>query len=280
MRGFWEFWRRFRRNLAAVSGIVVLVAVIAMTLGAEFYYDYGPLELVSQPFLRPGVDPRFPMGTDILGRDVMAGIAFGARVSLLIGVVATIVAVFLGTAIGALSGYYGGWIDDVLVRFTEIFQTVPSFMLLIVLVGIFQPSIPTIVVAIGVVSWPWVARLVRAEFISLRDREFVQAGVSVGMSDARIIFTQILPNALPPIIVSSSMIVAQAILNESALAFLGLGDPNVMSWGAMIGSGRAVLREAPYLTILPGLAILLTVLALNLMGDGLNDVLNPRHKER
>ena len=280
MRTFAELRRAYRRNAAALAGTVILVAVVLMAVSANVIFSYGPLEMVTRPLLEPGMDAQFPLGSDKLGRDVLAGIFYGARISLLIGIVATLVAVVAGTTIGALAGYYGGWIDDALMRVTEIFQIMPPFLFLIVLVGIFQPSVLTIVLAIGAVSWPWVARLVRAEFLSLREREFVQASIGIGMGDARIIFTQILPNALPPVIVSSSMIVARSILNESALAFLGLGDPNLMSWGAMIGSGRDVLRQAAYLSAVPGIAILLTVLALNVVGDGLNDALNPRHKER
>jgi peptide/nickel transport system permease protein len=177
---------------------------------------------------------------------------------------------------GGLAGYYGGWVDDVLMRVTEIFQTIPSFIFAILLVAILKPSIESVVIAIAVVSWPAVARLVRGEFMSLREREFVQACVCLGMSTGRILVLQILPNALSPIIVAGSLMVATAILIESALAFLGLGDPNVMSWGFLIGAGRTVLRSAWWVCTFPGIAILLTVLAINLVGEGLNDALNPR----
>jgi peptide/nickel transport system permease protein len=165
-------------------------------------------------------------------------------------------------------------------RVTEFFQTIPNFVLLIVLVALFTPSVASIVVAIGVVSWPPVARIVRGEFLSLRAREFVQAAVLLGESDTRIIATQILPNALSPIIVSASLLVATSILLESALSFLGLGDPNLMSWGYMIGAARTLIRRAWWMSVFPGLAIVLTVLALNLIGDGLNDALNPRISRR
>jgi peptide/nickel transport system permease protein len=207
---------------------------------------------------------------------VAAGIAHGARTSLLIGLIATAVALVLGSLMGGLAGYYGGWVDDVLMRVTEIFQTIPSFIFAILLVAILKPSIESVVIAIAVVSWPAVARLVRGEFMSLREREFVQACVCLGMSTGRILVLQILPNALSPIIVAGSLMVATAILIESALAFLGLGDPNVMSWGFLIGAGRTVLRSAWWVCTFPGIAILLTVLAINLVGEGLNDALNPR----
>ncbi|MDE0147318.1 MAG: ABC transporter permease [Rhodospirillaceae bacterium] len=278
MRRLTEFWRRYRRNVLAVLAFGVLLVVAAMAVFADLLYPQGPWEMVTRPFLWPGDRSQHLLGSDMLGRDVMAGIVHGSRVSLLIGVVATAVAFIIGTLVGATAGYFRGWVDDVLMRFTEIFQTIPPFMFLIVLVAIFKPSVTTITLAIGIVSWPTLARLVRSEFLTLRERDFVQAGFVIGMSNTRIILTQILPNALPPVIVTSSVIVATAIINESALSFLGLGDPNLMSWGTMIGAGRQVLRNAWYLTALPGIAILLTVLALNIAGDGLNDALNPRLK--
>ena len=280
MTGFASFWRSYKKNRGAVLGLGVLLLLICMMTFAGSLYPQSPFSMVARPMLPPGMNPLFPLGSDALGRDVAAGIVHGSLVTMAIAFVATLVAIFLGTSVGAIAGYYGGWIDDALVRLIEIFQTVPQFMLLVVLVGIFQPTISTIVISIGVVSWPAVARLVRAEFLTLRDREFVQAATVIGMSDLRIVLTQLLPNALAPIIVMASVIVSQAILNESALSFLGLGDPNVMTWGSMIGGARDVLRVAPYLTVIPGIAILISVLAFNLIGDGMNDAFNPRRRER
>ena len=217
-----------------------------------------------------------PLGTDALGRDVMAGLVHGARISLLVGLVSTVVALLIGVPIGALAGYFGGFIDDALMRFTEFFQTIPSFALAIVLLAIFQPSLFYVILAIAIVSWPPVARLVRGEVLSLRSREYVEAAMLSGQGTLQIITRQILPNALPPIIVLASLMVATAILLESSLSFLGLGDPNVMSWGYMIGTARTVMRTAWWLSFIPGVAILLTVLAMNLIGEGLNDALNPR----
>lgn len=280
MRELRDVWRRYRRNRAAVVGLVLLVLVLLIAISAPALYPVDPWSIVARPFLWPGENPQFPLGSDSLGRDVAAGIFHGARVSLLIGVVATLAAVIIGVIVGAFAGYYGGWIDEGLMRLTEVFQTMPFFIFAIVVVAMFKPSIVTIVLAIATVSWPAVARLVRGQFISLRNREFVQAGITMGMGDGRIIFRQILPNTLAPIIVTSSVMIATAILTEASLSFLGLGDPNVMTWGAMIGAGRSALRTAWYLTVLPGSAILITVLAINLMGDGLNDALNPRLKDR
>lgn len=272
--------RRFARNKPAVAGVVILLAVVVMAVLAPMLYPGDPWDMVAEPFLAPGADPAYPLGSDMMGRDLAAGIFHGARVSLLIGLVATGVALLLGVSFGALAGYFGGWVDNVLMRVTELFQTIPAFLFAIVLVAIFKPSVTTIVLAIGVVSWPPVARLTRGEFLSLRSREFVQACIAMGMGDLRIILLHCLPNALPPIIVTGSLMVATAILTEAGLAFLGLGDPNVMSWGTIIGAGREVLRTAWYVCTLPGVAILFTVLALNLVGEGLNDALNPRLKER
>jgi peptide/nickel transport system permease protein len=236
--------------------------------------------MVQRPFLPPFEMEGLPLGTDAVGRDVLSGLFHGARVSLLVGLVSTAVALVIGIPIGALAGYYGGLVDDALMRFTEFFQTIPSFALAIVLLAIFQPTLAYVILAIAIVSWPPVARLVRGEVLSLRNREFVEAATLSGQGDLRIIARQVLPNALPPIIVLASLMVATAILLESALSFLGLGDPNVMSWGYMIGAARTVLRTAWWLSFIPGIAILLTVLALNLIGEGLNDALNPRLRVR
>jgi peptide/nickel transport system permease protein len=240
------FLARFARNLPALGGALILLVVIAMALAAPVLYPDSPWDMVAEPFLAPGADPAYPLGSDMMGRDLAAGIFHGARVSLVIGVVATVVALLLGVTIGALAGYFGGGVDNALMRLTELFQTIPAFLFAIVLVAIFQPSVATIVLAIGVVSWPPVARLTRGEFLSLRSREFVQACIAMGMGDLRIIVLHCLPNALAPIVVTGSLMVASAILTEAGLAFLGLGDPNVMSWGTIIGAGREVLRSAWY----------------------------------
>ncbi|MBC7433616.1 MAG: ABC transporter permease [Rubritepida sp.] len=270
-----DFWRRYRRNKGAVVGLVVLVVVIIMAATAPWLFPGSPWDMASAPFLPPG-EMDMLLGTDSLGRDVAAGIAHGARVSLLVGAISTVVALSIGVTLGAIAGYLGGWVDDVVMRFTEFFQTIPSFVLAILLVAIFTPTIRSVVGAIAVVSWPPVARVVRAEFLSLRGREFVQAAEVLGKSRLSIVLGDILPNALSPIIVLASLMVASAILLESALSFLGLGDPNLMTWGFLIGSGRSVIRLAWWMSVFPGVAIFLTVLSLNLVGEGLSDALNPR----
>lgn len=269
-----EFWKRFSRNKGAVIGLFVLSFVVFLAITAGSIFPGDSFQSVGKPFEPPFGE--FVFGTDTLGRDVAAGIAHGARTSLLIGLIATVLAVVVATIIGGFAGYYGGWIDDVLMRITEFFQTIPSFIFAIVLVAILSAQIENIVFAIAAVTWPPITRLVRGEFMAMRNREFVQACVVLGMNDLLIIFREILPNTLSPIIVTGSLMVATAILIESALAFLGLGDPNVMSWGFMIGAGRTFLRTAWWLCAIPGIAILLTVLAINLVGEGLNDALNPR----
>ena len=273
------FWQRYKRNKSAVFGLGVILLVIIMAVTANFLYPFDPFRLAGKPLSGPGMNG-FLLGSDSLGRDVAAGIVHGAKTSLLIGLIATLVAVFIGIVFGAFSGYYGGRLDDFLMRVTEIFQTIPSFIFAILLVAIMKPSIVSIVIAIAVVSWPGVARLVRGEFLALKNREFVQACHTLGMSDLRIMLREILPNCMSPIIVIGSLMVATAILIESGLAFLGLGDPNIMSWGFQIGAGRTMLRSAWWVCTFPGVAILITVLAINLVGEGLNDALNPRLRER
>lgn len=268
--------RAFLRNRAGMASLAFLLFVLGVALGAPYVYPEDPMAMVARPFLWPGERAEFPLGTDSLGRDVAAGLVWGARVSLLVGVAAMLLGVTLGLAVGAAAGYFGGRTDAVLVKLVEIFQTPPSFVLLVVLVAIAQPAIATVIGAIALVTWPTIARIVRAEFRSLREKDFVMAARGLGYGHIRIILREILPSALPPVIVTASVLVATAILMESALSFLGMGDPNVVSWGGMIGGGRELLRTAWYLSAIPGIAIVLTVLALNMLGDALNDALNPR----
>jgi peptide/nickel transport system permease protein len=270
------FLGRFARNRGALVGALILLALLAVALLAPVLYPTSPWRMVSRPFMAPFALDRFPLGTDALGRDVAAGLMHGARVSLSLGLVSTIVALAIGVPLGALAGYLGGLVDDLLMRFTELFQTIPSFALAIVIVAILQPSIGSIVLAIALVTWPPVARLVRGEVLSLRRRDYVDAARTLGQRTPRIILGVILPNTVAPIIVMASLMVASAILLESSLSFLGLGDPSLMTWGYMIGAGRTRLVEAWWISFFPGLAIVLAVLALNLVGEGLSDALNPR----
>ncbi|RVT91658.1 ABC transporter permease [Rhodovarius crocodyli] len=271
---------RLSVNRSAAGGAVLLALILALAIIGPLLWPGDPWEMAAPPMLWPGEDMANPLGTDVMGRDLAAGLVSGARVSLMIGLVSTLIAAGIGTLFGALGGFYGGSVDAVLMRVTELFQTVPSFVLAVVLVAVFRPSVATAVLAIGIVSWPATARLVRAQFLLLREREFVLAGETIGMGTPRLILTQILPNALPPVIAMSTLTIAHAIQTEAALSFLGLGDPNVMSWGTIIGGGREQLAEAWYVCGLPGIAVVVTVLAFNLLGEGLNDALNPHLQRR
>jgi peptide/nickel transport system permease protein len=272
-----SFAARFFSRPTSLFGFVVFMAIVVIALAAPLLFAHGPMAIVGMPLLPPG-SPGLAAGSDVIGRDMAVGLAYGARISLLIGIASTCCAVGIGVLLGAVAGYYGGLIDDLLMQITEFFQIIPSFMLAMVLVAFLQPSLSSTVIGITLITWPQVARVVRGQFLSLRSREFVEAARVLGMSDARIIFTQVLPNALPPIVVVGSMMVGYAILTESALSFLGLGDPDLLSWGTMIGSSRVAMWVAWWTTVLPGLCIMVTVLALNFVGDGLNDALNPRRR--
>ena len=276
----WPVLRALLRDAGALVGLALLLAVAFLALTADVFFPGDPLDIVSAPLLRPLTDPQVWLGTDQLGRDIAAGLAHGARVSLLVGLTAATVGVTLGTLIGATAGYFGGRVDAVLNWLIEIFQTTPSFLLVVVIVSITQSSLEVIAVVIGLTTWETVARLIRAQFRALLSADFVLAARSMGFGHGRIIFREILPNALPPIVVTASVMVAGAILMESSLAFLGVGDPNRVSWGSMIGGGREMLRSAWYLTVIPGLALVATVFGLNLIGDALIEAMNPRLRGR
>lgn len=278
MKGLSEFWHRYRQNRAAIAGAAVLFLVVLVAILGPILYPTDPFAMVGRPFSPPF--GKFPLGTDVSGRDILAGIVHGAGVSLLIGSAAALSATAIGIAFGAAAGYYGGWIDDALMRITEYFLTIPQFVFAVVLVAIFSPTVFTVTAAIAAVTWPSVARLARGEFISQREREYVQACRAMGMRDGEIIALQILPNALPSVVVVASLSVAQAILTEAGLSFLGLADPSHVTWGYMIGVARTALFAAPWMIAIPGCAILMTVLAINLVGEGLNDALNPRLRSR
>ena len=271
-----DFLSRFSRNRGALIGAVVILLVALAALMAPLLFPIDPLRMVAQPELWPGEDPAYPLGTDSTGRDMLSMLVHGARATLLIGLFASAVATLIGVSVGATAGYFGGWIDEIVMRAAELFQTIPNLIFVLTIVVILGSTLQNIVIAIGIVSWTPIARMTRAEFLALRDREFVQACRSMGMGNAGIILGEILPNALPPVIVLSSLVVAGAILFESAVSFLGLGDPNVASWGRLVGDGRQLIRSSWYISAIPGVAIMVTVLCLNLIGDGLNDAFNPR----
>lgn len=272
-----EIWRMFFANKAAVFGLVLwLLVILTAFLGPAIYHS-DPFEMVGAPMTPPGEE--FLLGTDYLGRDVLAGIIHGASVTLAIGFSATICTVIIGVIIGVLSGYYGGWVDNLLMRVTEFFQVLPPMLFVMVLVSLFSASIYLIVLAIAVVSWTGIARLTRAEFLKIKEREYVMAERAMGAGNRGIMWKVILPNALPPLIVAVALNVGVAILFEAALSFLGLGDPNAYSWGYMIGSSREYIWDSWWTITFPGVAIFLTVLGISLIGDGLNDALNPKLRE-
>lgn len=274
-----EAWGMFLRNHAAVAALVVLLCIGFVAVFGPWIYPTDPFEMVWAPFSPPG-ENGFLLGTDYLGRDLLSMIINGARVSLLIGLAAAVVSIFIGVTIGALAGFYRGWVEEVLMRITEFFQVLPTLLFSMVLVALFGASLPMITFAIGVVSWTAVARITRAEFLRIRELEFVMASRASGVPNRNLMFGVILPNALPPIIVQSALMVGSAILFEAGLSFLGLTDPNVVSWGQIIGSNRQYILDASYTVTLPGLAIFITVLAISLVGDGLNDALNPKLRQR
>ena len=275
-----EAWRMFRRNVPALIGTAILALILLATLYGAFLHDANPYEIVWAPHEPPGATSDFPLGTDYLGRDLLAGLLTGGGPTLAVGAAAAALTMLIGVAVGALAGFFGGWVDDLLMRITEFFQVLPTLLFAMVLVTLFSPSLVTIAFAIGVVSWPQTARLTRAEFLKIKQLEYVTAARAIGARDGRIMWRVILPNAAPPLIVSATLTIGVAILFEAGLSFLGLGDPNTMSWGLMIGANRDYILEAWWPVTFPGLAIFLTVFAVSLIGDGLNDALNPKLRGR
>lgn len=275
-----EAWRMFRRNKPALAGTIMLAIIFALVGYGTLFYAGDPFEIVWAPHTAPGEDAAFPLGTDYLGRDIVAGLLAGGGPTLAVGASAALITVVIGILVGALAGYFGGWVDELLMRVTEFFQVLPTLLFAMVLVTLFSPTLTTIALAIGVVSWPQTARLTRAEFLKIRELEYVTAARAIGARNGRIMWRVILPNALPPLIVSATLTIGVAILFEAGLSFLGLGDPNTMSWGLMIGANRGYIIDAWWPVTFPGLAIFLTVFAVSLIGDGLNDAFNPKLRER
>jgi len=269
----------FLRNPSAVAGLALLLAIVAVSVLGPWLLQADPFEIVTVPMTPPGT-PDAWLGSDYLGRDVLAGLVYGGRATLLVGAVAALLSVLIGVAVGALAGFYGGAVDNLLMRLTEFFQVLPALLFAMVVTTLFSPTLVTVTLAIGIVSWPNTARLTRGEFLKFRDVEFVRAERTIGARNARLIWRVILPNVLPPLIVSATLAVGSAILFEAGLSFLGLGDPNQISWGLIIGSSRQYVLTTWWAVTFPGLAIFLTVLAISLVGDGLNDALNPRLRER
>lgn len=273
-------WKMFFRNKPAVGGLILLIGIILMTFIGPLLYTQDPSDIIARPFLSPGTEDAPRLGTDYLGRDIMAGLINGGSTSLLVALIAASMIVFIGVTIGSLAGFYGGWVDTALMRFTEFFQVLPALLFAMVVVTLFEPSPITVAIAIGLVLWPQIARLTRAEFLRLKNLEFVKAARAIGSGDFRIMFRVIFPNALPPLIVATTLVMGAAILFEAGLSFLGLGDPNNVTWGFMIGSNRQNFLAAWWTVTFPGIAIFLTVLSFSLIGDGLQDAFNPKLRGR
>ena len=274
-----NFWETFYRNKLALtgSGIVLLLFFVSVFAPLIAPYDPGQIDL-KNVLLPPSLDHWF--GTDQLGRDVLSRMIWGARISLKVGFVATGVAIIIGTLLGAVAGYYGGWLDAAIMRFVDIMLCFPTFFLILAVIAFLEPSIWNIMIIIGLTGWMGVTRLVRADFISLRERDFVQAARAIGAGDLRIIFLHILPNAMASILVAATLGIAGAILTESALSFLGIGvQPPTPSWGNILTAGKDNIDIAWWLSLYPGLAILITVVGYNLLGEGIRDSLDPRLKK-
>ena len=273
-----EFWRRFGTNRFATAGLVVILLLFLLSLSAGWITPYDPDALDAWHVLLPPSTAHW-FGTDELGRDVLTRVIFGARVSLKVGFVAVGIAVLIGTVVGLVAGFYGGWVDALLMRLVDIMLCFPTFFLILAVIAMLEPSIWYIMIIIGLTGWMGVARLVRAEVLSLKSRDFVLAARVLGASDRRIIFRHILPNALSPVLVSATLGVAGAILTESALSFLGIGvQPPTPSWGNILTSGKDYIEFAWWLSLFPGVAILVTVLSYNLVGEGIRDALDPRRQ--
>src|SRR4030043_1228555 len=275
-----NFWRHFKKNRLGVGGLVIFVIVFCIAIFAPFLSPYDPgktnvsLKLKSPSF-------QHYLGTDQLGRDVFSRMLYGSQISLSVGFVAVGISILIGIMVGAMAGYKGGWVDSLLMRFVDIMLSFPSFFLILTVVAILRPNIYNVMIVIGITSWMGTARFVRAEFLSLRERDFVQAARALGVKDLRIIFRHILPNALAPVFVTATLDVATAILIEASLSFLGFGvQPPAPSWGNLLPEGRTYIFDAWWLTVFPGLAILIIVLSFNLLGEGLRDALDPRLRGR
>ena len=274
-----EIFQTFFKSYSAVTGLIILIGIAVMGFIGPLFYPTDPFDMVWMPFSPPGADG-FLLGTDYLGRDILSQIINGARVSIAIGFSAAVVSCFIGVGIGSFAGFYGGWVEETLMRITEFFQVLPTLLFAMVIVALFGSSVLSITLAIGAVSWASVARITRSEFLRIKELDFVLASRSSGSNDMALIFKVILPNAAAPIIVQSALLVGAAITFEAGLAFLGLSDPNVVSWGQVIGSNRVYILDATYTVTFPGIAIFITVLAISLVGDGLNDALNPKLRSR
>ena len=268
--------RNLLRTPEGATGLCLLVVLALVALLAPVLSPGDPLRIAGRALTVPFTDPAFPLGTDRLGRDVLAGIVHGARTSLLVGLAAACAALAIGLCVGLAAGFAGGLVDEALMRVVDAFQIVPSFLLALAFVSVIGAFVPVVVIAIALGAWADPARLTRAEVLSVRERDYVASARVAGMHPVEIALREILPNVLPPVLALSAIIVAAAILTEAALSFLGLGDPNIVTWGSMIAEGRNVLRSSPFLSIFPGIALVATVVGVYLLSEGLGKALAHR----
>lgn len=265
--------RRLLSSPTGAVGVALLGVIAVAALLAPWISPGDPLRIAGPALLQPFSDPALPFGTDRLGRDVLAGLLHGARASLFVGIAAAAASVLLGSVVGTIAGFAGRLVDEALMRVVDAFQIVPGFLLALAFVSVAGGSLSTVIVAIALSSWAQPARLVRAEVLSIRERDYVAAARVIGMHPIEIAFKEILPNALPPVFALAAVIVAAAILTEAALSFLGLGDPNVVTWGSMIAEGRNVLRAAPFLSVIPGIGLVAAVLGVYLVSEAAGEAL-------
>lgn len=274
-----EFWQRFKRHRLGLTGAMVVLLLFSISLAAPALSPYDPSYIDIKSILKP---PSYehPLGTDQLGRDVLSRIIWGARISLMVGFVAIGIAAVIGVFLGAMAGYYGGYVDTIIMRFVDIMLCFPTFFLILAVVALLEPSIWNIMIVIGATGWMGMARLIRAEILSVKERDYVLAARALGASHARIIWRHIIPNAMAPVLVAATLGVAAAILTESALSFLGIGvQPPTPSWGNILTAGKDSIEVAWWLSFYPGMAILITVLGYNLLGEGIRDAIDPRLRE-
>lgn len=277
-RALKDIWIRMKRNKLAMVGLAIIIILVLTAIFADVIAPYGFAEQnLKNQYQTPSAAHLF--GTDELGRDIFSRVVYGSRVSLRVGFISVSISMLVGVAIGAITGYYGGKVDNALMRIIDIVQALPDTLLAIAIMASLGPGLTNLMIAVGIASIPGYARLVRSSVLSLRDQEFIEAARASGSSDFRIMFKHLIPNCMAPIIVQATLGVAYAIINAAGLSFIGLGlEPPTPEWGAMLSGGRAYIRDFPHMTLFPGLAIVVTILALNLLGDGLRDALDPKLK--
>ncbi|MCI5675017.1 MAG: ABC transporter permease [Ezakiella sp.] len=272
-----DILKRMFRNKLSVVGMVILIALVLIAIFADFIAPYGYAEILGEPYQLPS--SKYIFGTDNLGRDIFSRVVYGSRISLKVGFISVGIALIVGVTLGAVTGFYGGKVDTIIMRFIDVLQAIPDTLLAIAIMSALGSGLSNLMIAVGIAAVPGYARIVRSSVLTIKDNEFIEAAKANGSTDFRIIFKHIIPNCMAPIIVQATLGVAYAIINAAGLSFIGLGlEPPTPEWGAMLSGGRAYIRDFPHMTLFPGLAIVITIFALNVMGDGLRDALDPKLK--